>query len=448
MFKTTHPVNEQRRFTPFGALELSYVGVASALTAWSLLAVALAQLGQFRPWTVAVATVIAGAIGWGAWRLVKPPAHATPRHEAIFLAILLASGALLYGWPSEEFPQNGDASIYPNTATMLLRTGGLAYHYEPLDGLSIEEKELFYIPADEQLSDMEIQSYEGLLYGAYYVMEPDENTIVSSRPPLTIAWMGLFGMLGGERGMLYVTPLFGALSLAAVYFLGKRLFGAGAGALAALWILVSFPQLHFSRTLYAEVVGQFFVLSFVYLLVACWQTRRAAYLPLGVAALTAAFAARIDVILALPTLLLFFVQPGQLALLFTLAFLAGAGVSISYLIPWSMLPDVIELDELETGQRREGVFYGVFVFLQKLGMSLGMAASNFALDTAGYVTPVAGAALPVQPAPVQLVLRLFVSAVPAAVLLISFLAVRAYPIDRARHAEIRAVLRERQAREP
>ena len=292
---------------PFSRLELVWAPLASALTAWSLLAVALAQLGQFRPWTVAAAGAIACAIGWGVWRLVKPPADATPRHEAIFLAVLLLSGALLYAWPAEEFPQSGDASIYPNTATMLIRTGGLVYHYEPLDGLTEEQKELFYVPADEQVGHTEIQSYEGLLYGAYYVMEPDENTIVSSRPPLTIAWMGLLGMLGGERGILYVTPLFGALSLAAVYFLGKRLFGAGAGALAALWILVSFPQLHFSRTLYAEVVGQFFVLSFVYLLVACWQTRRAAYLPLGVAALTAAFAARIDVILALPTLLLFFV---------------------------------------------------------------------------------------------------------------------------------------------
>lgn len=46
---------------------------------------------------------------------------------------------------------------------------------------------------------------------------------------------------------------------------------------------------------------------------------------------------------------LFFVQPGQVGLLFFLAVLAGAGVSIGYLIPWSMLPDVIEMDELETG---------------------------------------------------------------------------------------------------
>lgn len=147
----------------------------------------------------------------------------------------------------------------------------------------------------------------------------------------------------------------------------------------------------------------------------------------------------------LVSVVLFFVQPGQVALLFVLAILAGGGVSISYLIPWSMLPDVIEMDELETGQRREGVYYGFFVFLQKLGISLGLAISNFILEGAGYITPQPGQPPVVQPNQVLLALRLFVSIAPVIVLLISFLAVRAYPIDRARHAAMRAELARRRA---
>ena len=145
------------------------------------------------------------------------------------------------------------------------------------------------------------------------------------------------------------------------------------------------------------------------------------------------------------SVVLFFVQPGQVSMLFVLAILAGGGLSISYLIPWSMLPDVIELDELETGQRREGVFYGFFVFLQKLGMSLGMSISNFALEATGYVNHVPGQPLPVQPPAAQMALRLFVSAVPVAILLLSFLAVRAYPITREKHAAMRAELSRRRA---
>ena len=144
---------------------------------------------------------------------------------------------------------------------------------------------------------------------------------------------------------------------------------------------------------------------------------------------------------------LFFVQPRQMDTLFVLAILAGAGVSIGYLIPWSMLPDVIELDELQTGQRREGIFYGFFVFLQKLGISLGLALSNFALEASGYINQTPGGAVPVQPPAVLLALRAFVSLVPAVILLLSFVAVRQYPITRERHAQMRAELA-RRATEP
>lgn len=138
------------------------------------------------------------------------------------------------------------------------------------------------------------------------------------------------------------------------------------------------------------------------------------------------------------------IQPGQYIQVLIIAVIAGAGVSVGYLIPWSLLPDVIELDELETGQRREGIYYGFFVFLQKLGLSLGLAAANFALEAAGYINQEIGGPLPTQPDAVLQALRLFVTLVPAAILLISIPVVRAYPITREKHAEIKAALAKRQ----
>ncbi len=70
-----------------------------------------------------------------------------------------------------------------------------------------------------------------------------------------------------------------------------------------------------------------------------------------------------------------------------IAFLVGAGAAVAYLIPWSMLPDVVAEDELQTGVRREGTHYGVFVLVQQAGLSLGLAGSNLALEAAGYVNP-------------------------------------------------------------
>ncbi len=307
MIETAEKVGNVRRVAvTLTTPERAWGALTAALTVWSLLAVGLAQANLFQGWALLVAGLLACGIGWLALRTLKALRCRTPRREILFLVLILVAGLLLFGWPAEHFPLMGDAAIYPNTAAMLIRTGGLTYHYDPLDGLTMQQKQLFYVPSDRQLPHIQIQSYKGLLYGAYYVMDPSQNTIISSRPPLAITWMGLFGMLSGERGMLYVTPIFGVASLVTVYFLGKRVFDAGTGALAALWLLLSFPQLHFSRTPYAEVVGQFFVLTALYALVAYWQTRRLTYLVAGIAAFTAAFAARIDILFALFTLFLFF----------------------------------------------------------------------------------------------------------------------------------------------
>ena len=121
---------------------------------------------------------------------------------------------------------------------------------------------------------------------------------------------------------------------------------------------------------------------------------------------------------------------------------------MGYLVPWSMVPDVVELDELETGQRREGIFYGVFVFLQKLGLALGLFISGWALELTGYINATPEIPDPIQPASALLAMRVLIGPVSAVILLLSFLAVRAYPITREKHAEIRAELAKRKATNP
>jgi GPH family glycoside/pentoside/hexuronide:cation symporter len=142
---------------------------------------------------------------------------------------------------------------------------------------------------------------------------------------------------------------------------------------------------------------------------------------------------------------MFFLRPGDTVPTFLLAAMAGIGISVGYLVPWSMVPDVIELDELETGQRREGIFYGFFVFLQKMGLAVGLFVSGWALELSGYINATPANPNPVQPSSALLALRVLIGPVGAAVLLLSFLAVRAYPITREKHAEIRAELERRKA---
>jgi GPH family glycoside/pentoside/hexuronide:cation symporter len=141
---------------------------------------------------------------------------------------------------------------------------------------------------------------------------------------------------------------------------------------------------------------------------------------------------------------LFVLQPGQVGLLYALAITAGFGVSVAYLIPWSMVPDVIELDELQTGKRREGIFYGFMVLLQKFGLALGLFLVGIALETSGFIKSVAGQPIPVQPASALLAIRIAIAPLPAICLIGGMILAYFYPITQTVHDQIRLKLQQRQ----
>jgi len=145
---------------------------------------------------------------------------------------------------------------------------------------------------------------------------------------------------------------------------------------------------------------------------------------------------------------LFFLQPGQVMPMFFLGFLAGFGVSTSYLVPWSMLPDVIELDELKTGHRREGVFYAFMVMVQKIGIAFGIFLVGQALSVAGYIENLPGQAPAAsQPESALLVIRLVIGPISTAILLIGLALAYFYPISQDVHDTITMKLHERRRRQ-
>lgn len=141
---------------------------------------------------------------------------------------------------------------------------------------------------------------------------------------------------------------------------------------------------------------------------------------------------------------LFFLKPGQNQLMYFLAVIAGVGVSTAYLIPWSMIPDVIELDELNTGQRREGIFYSFMVFLQKFGLVLGIFLIGIALQASGFKEAAPEQPLPTQSPSAVFAIRIATAFIPAVCLICSLFITYFYPITREIHAEILLKLKERQ----
>src|SRR5690606_37598382 len=59
-------------------------------------------------------------------------------------------------------------------------------------------------------------------------------------------------------------------------------------------------------------------------------------------------------------------------LLFAWVPVIGLGYAVVDVMPWSMLGEVIDEDDAETGERREGLYTGVVTFLRRLGGSFGV----------------------------------------------------------------------------
>jgi GPH family glycoside/pentoside/hexuronide:cation symporter len=116
------------------------------------------------------------------------------------------------------------------------------------------------------------------------------------------------------------------------------------------------------------------------------------------------------------------------------------GVATAYLVPWAMIPDVIDLDELVTGKRREGIFYGAMVLLQKFALAGALLGVGLALEMAGFIPPQGDKPVLDQPEAVLQVLRFLMAVVPMILLIIGIGLVSFYPITKEKHEETLALL--------
>jgi GPH family glycoside/pentoside/hexuronide:cation symporter len=135
-------------------------------------------------------------------------------------------------------------------------------------------------------------------------------------------------------------------------------------------------------------------------------------------------------IASIAIIITFFLPNRPTPLIYVIAFVAGLGLSTQYIFPWSMIPDVMEYDQLETGERREGIYYGIWAFMGKLTGALGIAASGWALDLFGYVPNV------VQTDLARFGIRLFFGPVSVFLFIVVLPFLIWYPITKESHAAV------------
>jgi GPH family glycoside/pentoside/hexuronide:cation symporter len=133
----------------------------------------------------------------------------------------------------------------------------------------------------------------------------------------------------------------------------------------------------------------------------------------------------------------------RLGLAYLLAILSGFGIATAYIVPWAMVPDIIEVDQVETGERREGSYYAFFSFFQKAATGVVIWAMGQTLAATGYITPVQGQPLPTQPEAAVNAIRVFMGPVPAVMLLLAVVFAWRLTITRASHQATLEVLANR-----
>ena len=146
---------------------------------------------------------------------------------------------------------------------------------------------------------------------------------------------------------------------------------------------------------------------------------------------------------AIAVLFLFFLDgKDDLWAAYLISLLVGVCLTVVYLVPYAMLPDVIELDEKKTGKRREGTYSGFFVVFMKTSVTLALAMSNWVLGAAGFEAPEASCGLEAgdlsdtQPGEVKRVIRILCGPLPAALFVLATFFVWLFPITRESHAEV------------
>jgi len=117
-----------------------------------------------------------------------------------------------------------------------------------------------------------------------------------------------------------------------------------------------------------------------------------------------------------------------------LGFVVGAAGGCTMTLGPSIAADAIDHDELETGQRREGVFMGVWSLVDKAGVGVAIFVGMQGLDAVGYV--------PNQDQTEGVIegMKFLYCILPALLNLVAVIVFQRFPITRERHEHIREEL--------
>jgi GPH family glycoside/pentoside/hexuronide:cation symporter len=136
---------------------------------------------------------------------------------------------------------------------------------------------------------------------------------------------------------------------------------------------------------------------------------------------------------------LFAYNPEMPLLILLPAPLMAFGLGGLFTLMPSMIADVVDLDELSTHQRREGMYGSIFWWVVKLGMAVALAGGGILLNITGFDVELAGQ----QSASAILLMRLCDALIPIATSALAIWAVMTYGVTEDSALEVRKTLEAR-----
>jgi hypothetical protein len=260
----------------------------------SLIALAMAEAGYLRIWLLDLVLGVIALCGLlllrGAGRPPVPSRRV--RWELLVVLALVVISAVLFFRPAEVVLGEGDTVYYFN----------IGYHLADAGSMNV------YDPSIPKMDDAEIKTFYFDKIGQFFPFQLRDRTTGRVQPllyHLLPTWIGLFIMLFGKWGGLYVVPVFGLLGMLALYALARRLAGIPGAVAATILATTFFLQVWFSRAPVSEIFCQFFVICSVLLFFAFLVSRDIATGLGSALAITAASTARPEAaILVVPMLVI------------------------------------------------------------------------------------------------------------------------------------------------
>ncbi|MFH0880530.1 MAG: MFS transporter, partial [Lentisphaerota bacterium] len=135
-------------------------------------------------------------------------------------------------------------------------------------------------------------------------------------------------------------------------------------------------------------------------------------------------------------------NPEHPYMLLVCAPLIACGIGSLFTAVGAMVADVCDLDELQTGERREGMYGAIYWWMVKVGMAAASLIAGYLLNATGFDVAREAA----QPERTLLLLRAFDCGIPLACALIAMVTMLTYEITEGRAHEIRAELEKRRGK--